>query len=137
MLLSWCPTALYEPLGLHCTCQSLVYSSATQCHCLGFVLVPLSSTTASVQMSGVLLLLWAPHNALFWAPHNALVIIYAYDSLHEDGHHHLGVLDAMLTDSIGEGGQGTWSPSYVGIPGIFPTCYINPFAVYNPDVILI
>ena len=37
-------------------------------------------------------------------------------SLPEDGHHHLGVLDALPIDSIGEGGQGTWSPIYVGTP---------------------
>ena len=59
-------------------------------------------------MSGFLL--------LFWAPRNTLVITYTYDSLLEDGNHHLGVLDAPPTDSINEGGQGTW------IPYIFPRC---------------
>ena len=37
-------------------------------------------------------------------------------SLCEEDHHHVGVLDALPIDSIGEGGQGTWSPSYVVTP---------------------
>ena len=57
--------------GVHCTCYSLVHSLATQFHCLGLASVSLSSTTAAVQMSGFLL--------LFWAPRNALVITYSYD----------------------------------------------------------
>ena len=43
------------PSGLHCTCFSLVYSSATQFRCLGFAPVALFSTTAAVQMSRFLL----------------------------------------------------------------------------------
>jgi len=36
VLLSWCPNSPCMPRGLHCTCYPLVYSSATQCLCLGF-----------------------------------------------------------------------------------------------------
>ena len=63
----WCRIAelvphFTQPSGLHCTCYSLVYSWATRCLCLAFAQVLLSSTTAAVQMSGFLLLFWAPHN---------------------------------------------------------------------------
>jgi hypothetical protein len=71
VLLSPRPVSPCMPSGLHCTCYSLVYSLATQCRCLGFAPVPLSSTTAAVQMSGFLL--------LFRAPHNAPVIAYVYN----------------------------------------------------------
>ena len=55
--------------GVH----AIPWSIAQQhkCHCLGFAPVPLSSTTAIVQMSRFLL--------LFWAPRNTLVITDAHD----------------------------------------------------------
>ena len=46
----------------------------------------------------------------------AFLHISPFRSWREDGHHHLGVLDALVIDSIGEGRQDTWSPSYVGTP---------------------
>ena len=64
MLLRWCPILPYMPSGLHCTCYSLVYGSATQC-LLSWVhagtLVFYNRNSANERVPATIM---GPHNAL-------------------------------------------------------------------------